>query len=191
MVQGLSRFCVFSFFRISLDSVLVSESVGLDSMLAFESALDSVDSLFLRVVFSRILSNFLESCVFSQKGVFPSPRSPQPRKSLHCFCCALLASLRHGNRGESLAFSASSAIVAEALLPPCPNDCTPRSGRGAVCADALHILFDFCVAKMAESKDSTSLDSARLVLAHALLLIFGKASIRFFEVIDSVKLFRF
>ena len=39
---------------------------------------------------------------------------------------------------------------------------------------------------MAESKDSTSLDSARLVLAHALLLILGKASHKFFEVVDSV-----
>ena len=39
---------------------------------------------------------------------------------------------------------------------------------------------------MAESKDSTSLDSARLVLAHALLLIFGKALIRVFEVVDCV-----
>ena len=38
----------------------------------------------------------------------------------------------------------------------------------------------------AESKDSTSLDSARLVLAHALLLILGKASHKFFEVVDSV-----
>ena len=36
---------------------------------------------------------------------------------------------------------------------------------------------------MAESK---SLDSARLALSHALLLIFGKASHKFFEVADSV-----
>ena len=36
---------------------------------------------------------------------------------------------------------------------------------------------------MAESK---SLDSARLVLPHALLFIFGKASHKFFEVADSV-----
>ena len=74
MAQGLSRICVFSFFRISLDSVIVLESSGLDSVscasfrisaldsvnvLDSESTLDSVDSLFLRVVFSRILSNFL------------------------------------------------------------------------------------------------------------------------------------
>ncbi|WP_395001616.1 hypothetical protein, partial [uncultured Helicobacter sp.] len=64
------------------------------------------------------------------------------------------------NRGESLAVSASSAIVAEAVAPPCPNDCTPRSGRGAVCTCVLHILCDFCCAKMAESKDLESLDSA-------------------------------
>ncbi|WP_395003681.1 hypothetical protein, partial [uncultured Helicobacter sp.] len=56
-----------------------------------------------------------------------------------------------------------SAIVAEALLPPCSNDCTPRSGRVSVCADALHILFDFCSAKMAESKDLESLDSAEFL----------------------------
>ena len=84
---------------------------------------------------------------------------------------------------ESLAVSASSAIVAEAVAPPCPNDCTPRSGREAVCTCVLHILLDFCCAKMAESK---SLDSARLVLAHALFILFGKASLKFFSVVDSV-----
>ena len=36
---------------------------------------------------------------------------------------------------------------------------------------------------MAESK---SLDSARLVLAHALFILFGKASLKFFSVVDSV-----
>ena len=110
MAQGLSRICVFSFFRISLDSVIVLESSGLDSVscasfrisaldsvnvldsessaldsvnvLDSESTLDSVDSLFLRVVFSRILSNFLESCVFSQKGVLSPPRTLKaPKKS--------------------------------------------------------------------------------------------------------------
>ncbi|WP_395003763.1 hypothetical protein, partial [uncultured Helicobacter sp.] len=101
------------------------------------------------------------------------------------FCCAFLATrwLFLRNRGESLAISASSAIVAEALLPPCPNDCTPRSGRVSVCADALHILLDFCSAKMAES---IGIDSARLVLAHALLFIFGKALLGFFGVVDCV-----
>ena len=34
--------------------------------------------------------------------------------------------------------------------------------------------------------ESISIDSARLVLPHTLLLIFGKASLRFFEVVDSV-----
>ncbi|WP_395002521.1 hypothetical protein, partial [uncultured Helicobacter sp.] len=82
------------------------------------------------------------------------------------------------------AFSASSAIVAEALLPPCSNDCTPRSGRVSVGATALHILLDFCCAKMAES---IGIDSARLVLAHALLFTFGKASLGFFGVVDSVR----
>ena len=40
---------------------------------------------------------------------------------------------------------------------------------------------------MAESKALESLDSARLALAHALLLIFGKALLRFFGVVDSVR----
>ncbi|WP_395001926.1 hypothetical protein [uncultured Helicobacter sp.] len=53
----------------------------------------------------------------------------------------------------------------------------------SVCAAALHISFDFCVAKMAES---IGIDSARLVLPHALLFESGKALIRFFEVVDSV-----
>ena len=63
------RFCVFSFFRISLDSVIVFKSVP-DSVciLDSESALDSVDSKFLRLAFSRIFSNFLESCVLCEKG---------------------------------------------------------------------------------------------------------------------------
>ncbi len=38
---------------------------------------------------------------------------------------------------------------------------------------------------MAESKDSKSLDSARLALSRT-LLIFGKALIRVFEVVDCV-----
>ena len=39
---------------------------------------------------------------------------------------------------------------------------------------------------MAESKDLESLDSARLVLAHALFILFGKASLGFFGVVDCV-----
>ena len=90
--SALFRFCLCSLLRISLDSVIVSESKWLDSVnvldsvfprfsaLDSESALDSVDSKFLRVVFSRILSNFLESCVFSQKGVSPLPALPSPEK---------------------------------------------------------------------------------------------------------------
>ena len=44
-------------------------------------------------------------------------------------------------------------------------------------------LFDFCCAKMAES---IGIDSARLVLAHALFILFGKALLKFFSVLDSV-----
>ena len=57
----------------------------------------------------------------------------------------------------------------------------------SVCADALYILFDFCAAKMAQF-----CNCARLVLTHALLLIFGKASLGFLVdsviVLESVKL---
>ena len=72
------RFCIFSFFRISLDSVSCAffRISALDSVIVFESTLDSVDSLFLKLAFSRILSNFLESCVSQKKRGFPSPRSP-------------------------------------------------------------------------------------------------------------------
>ena len=115
-------------------------------------------------------------CIAKEKGVYPLPALPSPEKDkapLFFF----------GKQGECLAVSASSAIVAEAVAPPCPNDCTPRSGREAVCTCVLHILLDFCCAKMAESK---SLDSARLVLAHALFILFGKASLEFFGVVDSV-----
>ncbi|WP_394997921.1 hypothetical protein [uncultured Helicobacter sp.] len=73
-------------FRIfALDSINVLDS---------ESALDSVDSKFLRIAFSRIFSNFLESCVCAKrKGVYPlSPHSQSPEKNkAPRFCCALLA----------------------------------------------------------------------------------------------------
>ena len=63
------RFCIFSFFRIS----------ALDSVIVFESTLDSVDSLFLKLAFSRIFSNFFRiACLRKRKRGFPSPRSPQP-----------------------------------------------------------------------------------------------------------------
>ena len=132
-----------------------------------ESALDSVISAllrfcifpFLKVAFSRIFSRFcVLFCFFAKRGVIPSPHSQSPEKDkAPRFCCALLASLRHGNRGECLAVSASSAIVAEAVAPPFLNDCTPRSGREVVGAIAPTYLLDFCSAKMAESK---FLDSA-------------------------------
>ncbi len=76
-------------FRISaLDSVIVFESAP-DS----ESALDSVDSLFFKVVFSRIFSRFLESRVCAkEKGVSPLPALPSPEKDkAPRFCCATLA----------------------------------------------------------------------------------------------------
>ena len=92
-------------FESVLDSVLPRFS-ALDS----ESVLDSIDSKFLRVVFSRIFSRFcILLCFFAKRGVIPSPHSQSPEKDkAPRFCCALLASLRHGNRGECLAFSLSS-----------------------------------------------------------------------------------
>ena len=72
----------FHFLESALDSALASESVGLDSMLAFESALDSIGSKFLRVVFSRIFSRFcVLLCFFAKRGIPLSPLSPAPKKS--------------------------------------------------------------------------------------------------------------
>ena len=177
------RFCLCALFGAWL---CVCESVGVDSVNALDcesalvspssillrfcpcpffriSALDSVDSKFLRVVFSRILPRFSKSfCFFAKRGVIPSPLAKAPKKPPLFLLRLACKPLARQSRGEPR-FSASSAIVAEALLPPCSNDCTPRSGRVSVCADALHILFDFCSAKMAESKDLESLDSAEFL----------------------------
>ena len=134
----LLRFCPCPFFRISLDSMRVTESIRLDSVnvLDSESTLDSVDSLFLRVVFSRIFPRFSKSlCFFAKRGVIPSPLAKAPKKPplfLLRFACKPSAR----QTGRVPRFSASSAIVAEALLPPFLNDCTPRSGREVVGASA-------------------------------------------------------
>ena len=80
----------------ALDSALASESIWLDSVscasfrisaldsvnvLDSESTLDSVDSLFLRVVFSRIFPRFSKSlCFFAKRGVIPSPLAKAPKK---------------------------------------------------------------------------------------------------------------
>ena len=67
-----------------------------------------IDSVFLRVVFSRIFSRFSSSLVCAkEKGVSPLPALPSPEKDkAPRFCCASLATrwvfLR--TRGESLAF---------------------------------------------------------------------------------------
>ena len=163
------RFCPCPFFRISLDSVRVFESVGLDSVfpkfsaLDSESTLDSVDSKFLRVVFSRIFPRFSKSlCFFAKRGVIPSTLAKAPKKPPLFLLRLACKPLARQSRGEPR-FSASSAIVAEALLPPCSNDCAPRSGRGAVGASAPTYRFDFCSAKMAESKALESLDSAEFL----------------------------
>ena len=112
----LLRFCPCPFFRIS--------------------ALDSVDSKFLRLAFSRIFLCFLESCVSQKKkGFIPSPLAKAPKKPplfLLRFACKPSAR----QTGREPRFPASSAIVAEALLPPCSNDCAPRSGREVVGAIA-------------------------------------------------------
>ena len=106
-------------FKISLDSMRALESLGLDSINALDSEstlnvvlstfalVDSVDSLFLRVVFSRIFSRFSKSLVCAkEKGVSPLPALPSPEKDkAPRFCCATLATrwvFLH-KRGESLA----------------------------------------------------------------------------------------
>ena len=116
-----------------------------------ESKADS-DSRFRVLVLDSLSHGYCldsQNRLFAQKekGCYPlSPHSQSPEK-VSTFCAAT----KYIFWRECLAFSASSAIVAEALLPPCSNDCTPRSGRVSVGATALHILLDFCCAKMAES----------------------------------------
>ena len=102
-----------------------------------------------------------------KKGFPLSPLSPAPKKiKRRCFCCAALATrwvfLR--NRGESLAVSLSrqsaSFFRKRSFF---------RKISGGTAATFRH----------------HDKGESRLVLAHA-LLIFGKASLRFFEVVDSV-----
>ena len=129
---GLDSVIVFESIELDSVNVLDSESAKLDSVscvLPKISTLDSIDSKFLRLAFSRIFSNFLESCVCAkEKGVSPLPALPSPEKDkAPRFCCALLATrwvfLR--NRGECLAVSLSRQNEvsleksAVALLPPC------------------------------------------------------------------------
>ena len=74
--------CVLSTFAF-VDSVIVFESAleSLDSVLPRISALDSVDSLFPRVAFSRILSRFcVLRCFFAKRDIPLSPLSPAPKK---------------------------------------------------------------------------------------------------------------
>ena len=102
----------FSTLDSNLESKANLESSLLDS-LSHGYSLDSHHRLFAQ----------------KKKGCYPlpAPLSPEKDKAPLFF---------FGKQGESLAVSASSAIVAEALLPPCSNDCTPRSGRVAVGAIA-------------------------------------------------------
>ncbi len=94
--------CVLSTFAF-VDSVIVFESAleSLDSVLPRISALDSVDSLFLRVAFSRIFSNFLESRVCAKrKGVYPLPAPLSPEKAAAVFAALCLQAFGTAN-GES------------------------------------------------------------------------------------------
>ena len=142
-------------------------------------------------MFSRIFSNF-SSRLFAQKerGFIPSPLL-KPRKRIKCrvfavaYACNPLGlfaqpqSISFGGRASL--FPCLGKNAKNALLHFFNAFLTPRQGREVVCADALHILFDFCCAKMAQF-----CNCARLVLTHALSFIFGKASHKFFEVADSV-----
>ena len=97
--------------------------------------------------------------------------------------------MREGGRGLNVQVWASGKAMrmtpslggwVSTLKPsPHPDDascgCVPQTES---------IVFDFCVAKMAQSKAFT-LDSARLVLSHPLCKS-GKALLRFFKVVDSV-----
>ena len=95
------------------------------------SALDSestLDFVFLKVAFSRIFSNFLESCVCAKEKGFPlSPLSPAPKRiKRRCFCCGFACNPLglFGNWGECLVVSLSrqNGVSLEksavALLPP-------------------------------------------------------------------------
>ena len=145
----------------------------LDSILLRFSA-----CLFFRISFSRIFLRFTESCVSQKKkGFIPSPLPLTPKKIKRRFSFSAI-------KGRASLFPLLAQSLRRALLPPCSNDCAPRSGREAVCTCVLHILFDFCSAKMAESKDFT-LDSARFVLSHPLFES-GKALLGLCGVVDSV-----
>ena len=62
------RFCVFSFFRISSDSVIVSESKWLDSVKALESkfALVSPNSAYLGSVLAHFSESALDSVLVTE-----------------------------------------------------------------------------------------------------------------------------
>ena len=127
--------------------------------------LDSVNSKFLKVSFSRILSRFcVLRCFFAKRDIPLSPLSPAPKKPplfLLRFACKPSAR----QTGRVPRFSASSAIERWYAL-------TRYTLIGFLrCKNGRIYCHRFCLG---------------IVLAHALLLILGKASHKFFEVVDSV-----
>ena len=125
-------------FRISaLDSINVLDS---------ESALDSVDSKFLRVVFSRILSNF-SNLLFAQKekGFIPSPRTLKAPKRIkrRVFAALCLQPVGSFAQPQSISFGGSASLspclvknAKNALLHFFNAFLTPRQGRVSVGAIA-------------------------------------------------------
>ena len=140
------KFCICLFFRISFNSTLFRIS-----------ALDSVNSKFLRVVFSRMLSRFcVLFCFFAKRSI---PLSPllKPRKSRHFFAALYLQPVGSFAQPQSVSFGRSA---------------THDKGE---CRYALACYtFDLIFALLG------------LVLPHALLFIFGKALHKVFEVGDCV-----
>ena len=75
------------------------------SALDSESVLDSIDSKFLRVVFSRIFSRFCALfCFFAKRGVIPSPHSQSPEKAAAVFAALCLQAFGTAN-GERASLS--------------------------------------------------------------------------------------
>ena len=96
-----------------------------------------------------------------EKGFIPSPLAKAPKRiKRRCFCCAALATRWVFSAAKSISFGGRASLfpclvknAKNALLHFFNAFLPPRQGRVSVCTCVLHILFDFCCAKMAESKD--------------------------------------
>ncbi|WP_394908975.1 hypothetical protein [uncultured Helicobacter sp.] len=151
-----SRFCPLRFSMFSLDSAFPH---FLESP-SYEYFLDSVNLVYRK----------------KKRGLSPPRPLKAPKKIKRRFFASLrLQPVGSFRQPQSISFGGRASLfpllaqsLRRALLPPCSNDCAPRSGRDSKVLRTETIFFDFCVAKMAESK---VLDSARLVLSHPLFKI--------------------